>query len=509
MASVEKIADAITSVISRTPKNSVSTGAGSEARLHDAEHGEEEQRQEQDKKLVRKLDMTLLPVLILMCLFQAVDKSLLSIAKINGIEPDLHLTTHQFNVSIMVFQAGYLTLQLPSNLLITRVRPSIYLSTCCLLWSTVATCHALVHSYSQLLAVRLLLGCCDAPFFVGALHLLSSWYTRSELTKRTSILLGVLVVTLTFMGPMCAGIVGGLEGLNGWRGWRWCYLVFGVGGVVVAGLGWVLLPDYPEGGGRFWLGSGEAEVARRRMREDRVGEKVVERRKLWVGCRDAVGDVRVWIFVLMFMSRKSLEGLYYYEYAIIQSLHLFPSSPVSPQTLTLILGSPPALVAAILAFIGAYTSDRFSERTYHITIPLLIALIGLIISAATLDSAARYVAMYLWLAGSVAGTALAWSWVANSIQETPEKKAVGLAIVNVLSGLGGIWAPFLFRGQDAPGYRLAFGVLSGFVVVDVGCCLVMRWVLGRMNVRLRRGEEERRGGEGEGEREGNGNLYVL
>lgn len=77
MASVEKIADAITSVISRTPKNSVSTGAGSEARLHDAEHAEEEQRQEQDKKLVRKLDMTLLPVLILMCLFQAVDKSLL------------------------------------------------------------------------------------------------------------------------------------------------------------------------------------------------------------------------------------------------------------------------------------------------------------------------------------------------------------------------------------------------------------------------------------------------
>jgi len=203
------------------------------------------------------------------------------------------------------------------------------------------------------------------------------------------------------------------------------------------------------------------------------------------------------------MSRKSLEGLYYYDYAIIHSLHLSPSFHLRPQTLTLLLSSPPALLAAFLALLGAYTSDRFSERAYHIAIPLVIALVGLVISATTLNSVARYVSIYFWLAGSVAGTALAWSWVANSIQETPEKKAVGIAIVNVLGGLGSIWAPFLFRGQDAPVWRLAFGVLSGFVVIDVCCCLLMRQVLKRMNEKLRREAVE----SGQGERFAN--LYVL
>lgn len=76
---------------------------------------------------------------------------------------------------------------------------------------------------------------------------------------------------------------------------------------------------------------------------------------------------------------------------------------------------------------------------------------------------------------------MAWSWVPNTLQETPEKKACGIAIVNVLGGLGAVWSPFLFRGQDQPRYALAFGVICGFVVVDVVCCLGMRWVLRRQN----------------------------
>lgn len=186
----------------------------------------------------------------------------------------------------------------------------------------------------------------------------------------------------------------------------------------------------------------------------------------------------------MFMSRKSLEGFQYYLPSIIKSLHLFPKSPLNPNTLTLLLGCPPALLAAVLALALAYTSDKYSERTFHIAIPLLVALVGLIISAASLDSIARYVSIYLYLAGSIAGTGMAWSWVPNTIQETPEKKACGIAIVNVLGGLGAVWAPFLFRGRDRPRYTLAFGVICGFVVVDVTCCLVMRWVLKRQNRKI-------------------------
>jgi len=77
-------------------------------------------------------------------------------------------------------------MQLPSNLLITRLPPSIYLSVAATIWGVVSTCNGAVQSFGQLIAVRLILGFVECPFFPGAIFLMSSWYTRAELTKRIS-----------------------------------------------------------------------------------------------------------------------------------------------------------------------------------------------------------------------------------------------------------------------------------------------------------------------------------
>ena len=81
---------------------------------------------------------------------------------------------------------GYLTMQLPSNLLITRVRPSIYLGLVMTLWGIVSAAQAGTKSFGGLLACRIMLGVTEAPFFPGAIMLMSSWYTRDELAHRIS-----------------------------------------------------------------------------------------------------------------------------------------------------------------------------------------------------------------------------------------------------------------------------------------------------------------------------------
>jgi MFS family permease len=77
-------------------------------------------------------------------------------------------------------------MQLPSNLLLTRVKPSIYLGLAMATWGVVSAAQASVHSFGQLLACRAILGFTEAPFFPGTIMLLSSWYTRSELAHRIS-----------------------------------------------------------------------------------------------------------------------------------------------------------------------------------------------------------------------------------------------------------------------------------------------------------------------------------
>ena len=57
--------------------------------------------------------------------------------------------------------------QLPSNMLITRVRPALYLPTCALLWSAVSAATAGVKSPGELFAVQVVLGIIEAPLFPG------------------------------------------------------------------------------------------------------------------------------------------------------------------------------------------------------------------------------------------------------------------------------------------------------------------------------------------------------
>lgn len=318
---------------------------------------------------------------------------------------------------------------------------------------------------------------------------MSSWYTRREMAKRNAFILGMTILVLVFVNPISGAIMQALRDKHALTGWKWLYLIYGACGLCPGIAGFLLLPDYPGSKHRiWWMTEDEKACANQRMRADRVGEKSVDHGKLTIGFMDAIKDKRTWVFVLMYMSRKALDGLYVYLTPIYLDIakQLFPKPSIDLKTLTLFIGSPPALLAALIAFIVAYTSDRCSERTFHIAVPLMFALIGLTISAVSVNTMARYISSYLYLGGHIAGGALMWAWVTATLQETPEKKAIGIAIVNVVGGVGGVWSPFLFRGQDSPWYLLAFRVLAASNLIDITCCFVMRSILSKMNKSLDR-----------------------
>ena len=72
-------------------------------------------------------------------------------------------------------------MQIPSNMILARVKPSIYLPIWICTWSCLSAATAGVKNFSGLIAVRFFLGISEAPFFPGVFYLLSCWYTRKEL----------------------------------------------------------------------------------------------------------------------------------------------------------------------------------------------------------------------------------------------------------------------------------------------------------------------------------------
>jgi hypothetical protein len=67
-----------------------------------------------------------------------VDRGALAQARLNKLEKDLGMGGTDFNTAVSVLTVGYVLMQIPSNMLLTRVRPSLYLASVMILWSIVS-----------------------------------------------------------------------------------------------------------------------------------------------------------------------------------------------------------------------------------------------------------------------------------------------------------------------------------------------------------------------------------
>lgn len=223
-----------------------------------------------------------------------------------------------FNIATSVFFVGYLIMQLPSNLLITRLPPSIYLSVAATAWGVVSTCNGAVHSFGQLIAVRVVLGLVECPYFPGAIFLMSSWYTRAELTRRISWFYSGNALANMFGGLLAAGILGNLDGNMGLAGWRWLFIIEGVITIGVAIAAGFVLPDYPAT--TKWLNEEERNFATWRLMEDINESDDTHSSSIWEGVKLCLKDYRLYLFVLLQHLSILSQTFQYFFPSIVQTL---------------------------------------------------------------------------------------------------------------------------------------------------------------------------------------------
>lgn len=159
-----------------------------EASVNSPEDLDEEDFSDIDqKKLLRKLDLRLLPLFTILYLLSFLDRGNIGNAKIEGLTEDLNLVGNQFNMCLTIFFIFYSALEVPSNMVLHNVKPRWYISTTMLLWSIVMTLMGTVNNYKQLLATRALLGIFEAPLFPGISYMLSRYYLKLEILVRQAI----------------------------------------------------------------------------------------------------------------------------------------------------------------------------------------------------------------------------------------------------------------------------------------------------------------------------------
>jgi hypothetical protein len=80
-----------------------------------------------ERKLVRKIDLRLLPLLVAIYIFNYLDRNSITQARLYGLQKDLNVRGATYQTAISIFSAGYIAMQLPATLVMAKVRPSIFL----------------------------------------------------------------------------------------------------------------------------------------------------------------------------------------------------------------------------------------------------------------------------------------------------------------------------------------------------------------------------------------------
>ena len=370
-------------------------------------------------------------------------------------QKDLHITNNQYSVILLVFFVSYVLFEVPANMILHRIRPSLFLSLICFVWGGIAACMAACRTWSQIAAVRFCLGVVEAAFAPGVAYYLSCWYKTHELAQRYSLYYTGTAVSGAFSGLLAGVITNYLDGARGLDGWRWLLLIEGIGSSFAALFTWAILPDWPST--TRWLSREESLLAVQRLQSDGIASSGSEDVQGKPTHTDALGlafkDWRLYPLILMYMLATGSQTIQYFIPLLVGQLGY---SGFTLQYMTI----PIYGVAFVGIVMFCFLSDWKKERALFLSITSGIAAVSFIITASIGNLKAKYAFLCFAVGGVYAACPLTLLWVSSVFRFPAEKRAVGIAVVNALGNSASIYGSFLWPSKDAPGYAPGFATTT-------------------------------------------------
>ncbi|OGM48191.1 MFS transporter [Aspergillus bombycis] len=412
------------------------------------------------RQLLRKVDLHLLPCLIVMYLLNFLDRNNLSQARLGSLEKDLNMKGTDYNLATSILFVGYLLMQLPSNLLLTRVRPSLFLGITMAIWGVISACQAATQSFTGLVLARFFLGFVEAP---------SSWYTRQELSHRIAWFYAGSSLANAFGGLIGAGVLGNLDGAHHISGWRWLFIIEGCVTVGISLVSILLLPNYPAT--TSWLDETEKLYAQWRLIHD-AGEADEAksnnlREALWL----VFSDRRIYLFILLQHTSLLSQNFQYFFPTIVQTLGYGNIE-------TLLITAPVWIATFMVSLLVTWSSGRTNDRGLHIISLMLVSVVGCVICTATTNIGARMPM------GAVSAYQIIIAWVANSFPRPLVKRSAAIATANMIGNTASIYGSYMWPSSAGPRYIAGGGATAGIALLVAILAFVIRMVHSRMNRRL-------------------------
>ncbi|KAM5434945.1 hypothetical protein McaMca56_006555 [Microsporum canis] len=433
-------------------------------------HLSEEERKKLDRALLWKLDLKLVPWLSLLYLVSFLDRTNVGNAKLEGLQKDLRLTDGQYAAALTIFFVSYSVFEPLTNILLKRLRPSIFIPVIMIIWGICMTTMGLTTNFPGFMAARWFLGFSEAGLFPGVGYFLSCWYRRTEFGVRMAIFFSAAAVAGSFGGLLAAAIAK-MDGVGGKAGWEWIFILEGLATIVIAVASFWMVQDFPDTA--TFLSEDDRKRVILRLSKDKqssAGHEDFKMSYFWASVKD-------WkTYVSAFIYAGCVGPLYAFS--------LFLPTIIKE----LLLSVPPYVAGCFLTIVVGLFADRTKMRGLCNIGVSLIGIIGFSMLLGAKSPEVRYAGTFLGAMGIYPCIPNTISWASNNT-EGVYKRGVSLGFIIGWGNLNGVVSSNIYRAEDAPGFFPGHGTVLGYMIVFLLGGSILQHVLLRIeNGKRIRGE---------------------
>lgn len=395
-----------------------------------------------ERSALAKVAWRVIPFLCLLYVFNIIDRANVSFARLT-MTRDTGLTEAVIDWGYGLFYLGYLVFEVPSNLLLRRFGARVWISRIMVSWGLVSMLTMAVSDAWSFYWARILLGVAEAGFFPGIIFYLTAWFPDARRARVIALFMLAIPVANVLGNPLSGLIMDGCNGALGLAGWKWLFLLEGFPSVALGVLVLWILPNRPReaswltGAEREWL---EIEVERE------------SRQRTLAGGKDhmaALADLRVWVLIGLYFSVAVGTNATGAHLPKLVKNHFEPmllamagtDDPIEAGLLKKVgaLSALPHLASVVGMVVVSRISDKWRQRGSMAALALAVAAVGWVMAWQSDNPFVALAGLSLAQAGMMA--VLPVFWALPSLFLGGAAAAAGIALINSVANIGGIFAP--------------------------------------------------------------------
>ncbi|CAG8531700.1 16831_t:CDS:2, partial [Gigaspora rosea] len=384
-----------------------------------------------ERRIVRKCDFYLLPILTVVYLLGVIDRTNVGNAVIAGFDYKfLNTTPELYNFAIAIYFISYMIFEIPASFVTKILGFQVWLPIIMICWAVAAMAQAAL---------------AEAGFPPSVISYVGSFYARKELTLRYSYFMSLITLSGA-IGGIASYFIVQIKGTS-LHGYQWLFILESIPTIITAIIVALFMTRGP-GDARF-LTPEERKFAVDRLRPE-GGPAEIDRNTAKTQIKLAFTDLQVYVYLTMLLlAFIPFNTLAFFLPTLVKQLGY---TSVQAQLMVV----PTLLAATVWMVFNSWASDRYQTRALNLMISHTMSTIGLIGMIAT-DAKnpslypLRYFFTVILACGAYSVLPVIFSWFSCNILGQ-YKRNVSIAIILTMTNTGALIGVQIFPATDAPAF---------------------------------------------------------